>query len=306
MAEAKAKRALKNIDFKHATAHVAMVSKDQNGPANGYDYALILKAGNSGFSQEYIEKIQGVKVTMDLPDFLEKFFGLWEGDAELLAAMLGYVDNDDASETEGPMLDYCKQYVADNLPSFEIMKMAKDAASPELVVSSLDEKQYLRLIKDQAFVEKAFRKKDRQDKKLKTTAEEPSEAKLTKTTETTVSENTIDVQKSLEDTKVLLEKATNELAAMKKAAQDAVIKAKTDKVQALVKDAAQKEILVKAALALSTDEDFNAFVSSLEAINKQVETSVLFKETGATATGEDKSKIQNNGVAELLKAKYGK
>lgn len=303
MAEAKAKRSLKNIDFKHTTAHVAMVSKDQSGPANGHDYALIMKAANSGYSQEYIEKIQGVKVTMDFPDFLEKFFGMWEGDAELLAAMLGYVDKD-AEEEAAATMDYYAQYVADRLASFEIMKMAKDAASPELVTSSLDEKQYLRLLKDQAFVEKAFRKKERLDKKLKPTAEEPSEAIMTKNTETTVSENTIDVQKSLEDTKVLLEKATNELLALKQEKEAAVIKAKTDKVQALVKDASQKEILVKAALALSTDEDFNAFVASLEAINKQVETSVLFKETGVTATGEDKSKTETNGVAALLKAKY--
>ena len=249
---------------------------------------------------------------MDFPDFLEKFFDMYDADAALLAAILGYVDEDAAEDATIAADDpwgseaYCAAYVAENLPSFELMKAARGAASTELVTSVLDEKQYLGLLKDQAFVEKCFRKKDRLDKKLKTTAEELSKAILTKNTENNVSENTNkeNVQKSLEDTQVLLEKATTELAAIKKAAQEAVVKAKTEKVQALVKDPAQKDILVKAALALSTDEDFEAFAASLEALNKQVETSVLFKEVGATATGEDTSAKVGNGVAELLKAKY--
>ena len=308
-----AKRKLSNIDFKHDTAHVALVSKDQSGPANGHDYALIMKAvGSNGFSEEALKKMQGVKVTMDFPDFLEKFFDMYDADAALLAAILGYVDEDAAEDATIAADDpwgseaYCAAYVAENLPSFELMKAARGAASTELVTSVLDEKQYLGLLKDQAFVEKCFRKKDRLDKKLKTTAEELSKAILTKNTENNVSENTNkeNVQKSLEDTQVLLEKATTELAAIKKAAQEAVVKAKTEKVQALVKDPAQKDILVKAALALSTDEDFEAFAASLEALNKQVETSVLFKEVGATATGEDTSAKVGNGVAELLKAKY--
>lgn len=309
----KAKRKLSDITFEKEGAHVAMVSKAEGGPANGHNYALIMKAvGSNGFSEEALKKMQGVKVTMDFPDFLEKFFDMWEGDAALLAAILGYVDDDAAEDAAAAADDpwssdaYCAAYVAENLPSFELMKAARSAASTELVTSALDEKQYLGLLKDQAFVEKCFRKKERLDKKLKTTAEEPSEAITTKNTENNVSENTgkENVQKSLEDTQVLLEKATTELAAIKKAAQEAVVKAKTEKVQALVKDAAQKDILVKAALALSTDEDFNAFTASLEALNKQVETSVLFKEAGATGIGQDESAKNDTGVAELLKAKY--
>ena len=309
----KAKRKLSDITFQTEGAHVAMVSKAEGGPANGHSYALIMKAaGANSFSEEALKKMQGVKVTMDFSDFLEKFFDMYEEDAALLAAILGYVD-EDAAEDAAIAADnpwgseaYCAAYVAENLPSFELMKAARKAASAELVTSVLDEKQYLGLLKDQAFVEKCFRKKERLDKKLKTTAEELSKAILTKNTENNVSENTTkeNVQKSLEDTQVLLEKATTELAAIKKAAQEAIVKAKTEKVQALVKDHAQKDILVKAALALSTDEDFEAFAASLEAINKQVETSVLFKEVGATAAGEDKSAKVGNGVAELLKAKY--
>lgn len=45
--KSKTKRKLSEIDFSREDAHIALVSKEQGGPANGADYALILKAANS-------------------------------------------------------------------------------------------------------------------------------------------------------------------------------------------------------------------------------------------------------------------
>ena len=82
----KAKRKLSNITFDHEGAHLALVSKQQKGPANGAGYALIMKAANR--SPEFIEKVQQITVTMELPDFLSKFFCLWEEEADVLACFI--------------------------------------------------------------------------------------------------------------------------------------------------------------------------------------------------------------------------
>ena len=69
----KAKRKLKEISFDGESAHIALVSKEQGGPANGADYSLILK-NTEGRSQEFIEKASKIQVTMDIVEFIERFF----------------------------------------------------------------------------------------------------------------------------------------------------------------------------------------------------------------------------------------
>ena len=80
----KAKRKLKGFDFTKEGAAVALVGPSVGGPANGIP-TLIAKANN--FSPEFIQKMQLIQVTMELPAFLEKFFGIWGSDAEVLATV---------------------------------------------------------------------------------------------------------------------------------------------------------------------------------------------------------------------------
>ena len=94
----KAQSQLTNIDFTHDGAHIALVSKEQGHGANGHHYALVMKS--SGFSQESIQKMQQIQVTLDLPDFLRKFFSLYYDDAEVLARLMGYVKPEDEDEDE--------------------------------------------------------------------------------------------------------------------------------------------------------------------------------------------------------------
>lgn len=152
----KPKRKLSNIDFSKEGAHIALCHKDQ-GVANGADYALVLKAQN--FSDEFIEKIQQVKVTMELPDFLKKFFGLYYEDAEVLARMMGYV----AEENETAEVAYSyEDYIQSRMESFEIIKQAAESEDIASVLSKLTENEYLSLLKDQEQLEKAFDKADKQ------------------------------------------------------------------------------------------------------------------------------------------------
>ena len=92
----KAKRKLTDITFEHEGAHLALVHKMQGGSANGYK-TLVMKSVDNR-SPEFIEKASQVKVTLSLPDFLEKFFHVWGEDAELLATMFGYEPSEDESD----------------------------------------------------------------------------------------------------------------------------------------------------------------------------------------------------------------
>lgn len=165
----KPKRKLSNIDFSKEGAHIALCHKDQ-GVANGADYALVLKAQN--FSDEFITKMQQVQVTLELPDFLRKFFGLYYEDAEVLARMMGYVSPEKDDEVEYSYEDY----IQSRLEAFEIIKQAAEAENMTSVLSKLSEDEYLALLKDQEQLEKAFNKLDK-EKEQKATAEKEAKRK---------------------------------------------------------------------------------------------------------------------------------
>lgn len=73
-----------DISFDDPTAHVALVSKEQGGPANGYT-TLVTKA----IQQPAPE----VSVDMTMESFLTYFFDMWRDDAQALAKLLGYADS---------------------------------------------------------------------------------------------------------------------------------------------------------------------------------------------------------------------
>ena len=101
----KPKRKLKNIDFSDDMSHIALVSKHQGGPASGANYSLVLKNVDNP-SPEFIQKMQAIQVTMTVPEFLSRFFMLWEEDVDFLAQLLGYVEPED--ETMEAKEDYDK------------------------------------------------------------------------------------------------------------------------------------------------------------------------------------------------------
>ena len=178
----KAKRKLTDITFEHEGAHLALVHKAQGGAASGYK-TLVMKSVDNR-SPEFIEKASQVKVTLSLPDFLEKFFHVWGEDAELLATLFGYEPSEDESEeysTQGfwswyrekamehgavdswgdpitrPTSQDRKEWVEDQLQGIEILKSATSAKGSADFINSLTEEQYLGLLKDQQFIEKSFK-----------------------------------------------------------------------------------------------------------------------------------------------------
>lgn len=185
----KAKRKLTDITFEHEGAHLALVHKAQGGAANGYK-TLVMKSVDNR-SPEFIEKASQVKVTLSLPDFLEKFFHVWGEDAELLASMFGYEPSEDESDDEystqsfwswyrekamehgavdswgdpitRPTSQDRKDWIEDQLQGIEILKSATLSKGSADFISSLSEEQYLGLLKDQQFIEKSFKLKETSD-----------------------------------------------------------------------------------------------------------------------------------------------
>ena len=308
----KPSKKLSDITFEHDDAHIALVSKQQGGGAVGHNYAIVLKANK--FSPEAIQKMQAVRVTLDLPTFLEKFFHVYGCDAEILARMMGWVkEEDDEQEDEYDWEKEHQAYIEEKLASFEIMKSVKDGN--ETILAELDEKQYLRLLRDQALVEKAFRKMDREAKKSETAAEgataatnksvDKGEVEPSQKQEKNM-EQVEELQKALDDQKVELEKALAQIAEFEKAKKEALVKAKTDKIAEAVQDEQLAAILVKAGLTLDSDEDFNTYVGAVRTLSEKIEKSALFREEGVSAHQEQKEVKKTSGVAAILEKKYNK
>ena len=320
----KAKRVLKDITFDHDNAHLALCGAAQ-GSANNFNSALVLKSGN--FSPEAIQKMQAVKVTLDVPTFLQMFFGIWDSDkAEVLAALMGY-----SEPVETPDMEI-KDWVAEQLQAFEIIKSLNEADSVEKRLSELTEQEYLAFLQDQEVLEKAMNSiKESESVKPENDTSVASEvskevsaskvkqgvkpSKLTKgktmdvktegsTPEVVEKSAYLLIEKALEESKVQLEKAQATIAAFEQSQKEQVIKSKTAAVTAVVKDAKQAEVLAKAALLIEDQAEFDGFVAVVKQMQDQVEKSALFTEQGASI--ESTEQVQESAVAKILKSQYAK
>jgi len=337
---AKAKRKLSDISFDQTGAHIALVSKKQGGPANGKDYALVMKACN--FSDEFVQKASQIKVTMEITEYLSRFYGIWYDDAEVLARALGFttamMDEEAADAAEQAGLDAAgiveteietyQDYITSKLQSIEVMKSLYDSENIPESLSKLQETEYLAMLQDQALIEKAFRKIDKEAKATNALAKEsdkvvkaaesdastnvdveksvePSGSELNKETSMTVETQVIEksefdaIQKAFDEQKELLAKALEQVAKFEQEKKEAIAKARKEKVQAAVKNADRADVLFKAVGLVESDADFEAVIKALTEMQELVEKSELFVEKGA----EVEEQQEENSVAKLLKAR---
>ena len=312
----KAKRKLTDINFEKEGSHLALVHKVQGGGANGRT-TLVMKATDK-YSPEFIEKASQVKVTLSLPDFLEKFFHVWGDDAEILATLFGYTPSeDDSGEYEQESfwcwyrekaakegnLDYWgdpltratdedrKQWLSEQLQGIEILKSATIAKGSIDFISGLTEEQYLNLLKDQEFIEKSFTKLEVK-KDVNNGGGEPqqSKANTADTQENKMTQETIEkaqydakeveLQKALAD----IQKAKEEIELFKAKEKEAVEKAREAEVVAAVVDVDASAKLFKAVKDLDA-EAFKDVVDVVKALTAKVDESEMFKEKGSPEEG---------------------
>ena len=315
----KAKRKLTDITFEHEGAHLALVHKVQGGAASGYK-TLVMKSVDNR-SPEFIEKASQVKVTLSLPDFLEKFFHVWGEDAELLATLFGYEPSEDDSEEYStqsfwswyrekamehgavdswgdpitrPTSQDRKEWVEDQLQGIEILKSATLSKGSADFINSLTEEQYLNLLKDQQFIEKSFKlqevKKDLDGESggKPTKGVNPKQTKASKadTQEKEMTQETI--EKAQYDAKeVELQKALADIQKAKKEIE--LFKAKekeaVEKAREAEVVAAVVDVDASAKLFKAVkDLDAEAFkdvVDVVKALTAKVDESEMFKEKGS-------------------------
>lgn len=311
----KAKRKLSEIDFTNQGAHLALVSESQGGPANGADYALIMKSVK--FSKEMIEKMQQVRVTMELPDFLQKFFYIYGEDAKVLAYMMGYKEPADTQAMEdAEAKDEYQKWIEERASSFEILKSLNDSESLVEALSELTEDEYLEVIKSQSTLEKFLidieknsvqaeqgdKAKVKETKVNKKASPSKQKGKLNMEETEVVEKSQLDaVQKAFDEQKEKLEKALAALEALEAERKEAVEKQRKQKVVDVVKDEAKAEVLFK-SLSKLEEADFEAVVSTLAEMQSVVEKSSLFEEKGVQV--EDKVvATEESPVAKVIKAR---
>lgn len=340
MTERKAKRKLSDINFEGDGAHIALVSKEQGHGANGHHYALVMKAAN--FSEEFLEKASKVKVELSIEEYLTRFYGLWYEDAEILARALGFTtqrmedEAEDAKEDEDEW-SY-EGYLKEKVASIEIMKSLYEAESIPDTLSKIQENDYLQFLQDQAMLEKAFKKIDKEASKAKTTKV------VTKNSSANAEDKTstnVDVEKSgggetsvvknkNKESKVMTEKTQvieQEVEVIAKSQYDEILKSHKETQEQLQKaldivkqfEQEKKELIAKSrkeqlekacgqhaevlfkACGETSDEVFADVVKALTSMQDIVEKSAMFEEKGASVDGEVNS---DSGLAALIKAKY--
>lgn len=305
------KRKLKNIDFSDESSHIALVSKNQGGPASGANYRLVLKNAE-GRSKEFIEKMQAIQVTLSVPDFLERFFYIWEeDDRDALAAMLGYVEppEDEAMEAKEDI----DKWAMKRFESFNIIKSLHESKNFPEALSKLSEDQYLTVLQDQVQIEKALNalakgantsiKVEKTKVEAPASKRKPKEKVMTQEVEMVEKSALIAVEKSANETKVALEKALKQIADIEEAQKQAIVKSKTETIQAIIKDEKQSQVIIKAALALEKQEDFDALVDVFKSLSKLADNSGLFKEQGASVDSNSEQ-VQESALAKVIKSKY--
>lgn len=341
MTERTAKRRLRNFDFSQEGAHLALVHKDQGGAANGYSTLIMKSTGQ--FSPEFIKKMQMIRVTMELDDFLEKFFGLWGSDAKVLAALLGYdesqeldtgVYNDDsfwewwedqfedgAESYRQPTDEDKKKWLAYRLEGIEIIKSLKDPETRLDVLAGLSEDNYLAVIKEQLRFEKALNAKATSGGKKPV-----KKAEKTKKSQSIV--NKADKAVTKEDNPMtdsvqpeLIEKA--QLEAVEKAYQAQVEELKKAQEQIEKYKQAEKASIAKLrkasvleaveaeaeaeklfkAVGELSDENFQAVVEVVKALAVKADAGSFFTEQGSPNEGEQ---VQKSALRAQLENKYKK
>ena len=296
-----AKRRLTDIKFEHDGAHVALVGKHQGGPANGIT-TLITKATNL-ITQEQIEKASTVSVTMQFPEFLRKFFGMYWDDAEVLSAVMGYGRTEYPDSTE-------KDYIDSRVESINIMKSVYRAQDVEKALAALTPEQHLALMADQEMLEKAFEAipatsiTNQEETQLETilkAAHEEALASVVAIEKAAAVAAVAEVQKALVAQEEVLKAVQAEVAVFK-AAEVARVQEVRKSALAAVLPEAQVESVLKALEGVA-EEAFAAVVAGYAVQKAAVDNSDLMSETGVAGTGTaDAPEVDR--TAEILKAKY--
>lgn len=282
----KAKRVITEFDFEKEGASVHLVSKKQGGAANGF--TTLIKKSKATEQLPDVEdvsiqkKLEQIKVTMSMEEFLRKFFHMYYDDAELLTAMLGFqTEYESYMETEESEPYSHADYIASKLSGFEIMKSVHEGKYEN--ASALDIVTILEL---------------QENLENKLNEEMMDKVSIEKSRFTELESKELDLTKALEDKQALeaqVEALESELDVIKQAKVDADTAAMKARIEGLVSED-KIDTMTKSLLAMDK-ESADLFVASLESAKATKEESDLFVEKSAEGEPEVKTEQEEKDLA---------
>lgn len=324
----KATRRIKKFDFSEDDATVSLVGPAVGGAANSY--STLLTKSNKQVSEEFLRKASEITVTMEITEYLRRFYNLWYEDAEILARSLGFttaeMDYKEKREEEEHE-DYYEKMIEEKLSSIKVMKQLHEADNLEDTLMSISEEEYIQFLQDQEVVEKALLQLDSESVKAEEEAstknvdvEKSGEGKTSvvkrkkkedkpMTEKVQVIEQEVEViaksqfdeiQKAFDAQKVELQKALDLVNELKKEKQEAIAKARKQQLAEVAGDKA--EVLFKAC-GEADEQVFADVIKALGEMKSQVEKSKMFDEIGAAVEEET---VKEDPLNRLIKAKYNK
>lgn len=247
------KRRLSEFNFTKEGSHIALCSDTLNGgAANGYK-TLIYKANGLGdSSDEAIDILKNVQVTLPFNEFLRKFFDMWWDDAEVLARALGFTGDDIDSGGD--------EWIENRVAQISIIKNAKDSEDTTKFINELDIGKenfadVAALIKFQKENESTLLESDSHEPSSKADEDKEGIRKDSKT-KNNPEDNSMD--------EVKIEKS--ELEEIKKSAKEAkTLKAELEEIKKAKEDEDKKQVaeLVKSYSFVKEGEEADALVTTL-------------------------------------------
>lgn len=334
----KVTRKIKKFDFSDESATVSLVGESVGGGANGWQ-TLITKS-KKNVSEEFLKKASQVTITLEIAEYLRRFFGLWYEDAEILARSLGFttaeMEHEAMEEKMGDMEMSYKDYIQEKVASIKVMKSLFDSENIEKAVLDLSEEDYLKILQDQEIVEKAFVEIDKackgkgikpvkknssanagdastnvdvENSEGNTSVIKNNKGSKPMTQEVQTIEQQVEViakakfdeiQKSLSDTQVELQKALDLVKKFETEKKEAIAKARKEQLNKAC--GKHSEVIFKACGEIE-EELFVEVVKALADMQETIEKSALFQEQGASVDGQDSSE---SPIAKALKARLAK
>lgn len=323
----KATRKLSDFNFDYEGAAVALVGPSVGGAANGR--TTLLTKSLKDITEEQVEKATEVQVTMNIVDFLCKFYHLWYDDAIVLATAMGF-DVGDAGYSFVESAEASEAYLQEQVDAIHIMKalvIDKELDEIKKAVGELSAKDYLIILKAQEQFEQNFEAALEKAEAFKKSSPAKAEGVTAlkgvispsvdnKKEEDSMSEFVSKaayeaaIQKAVEDAvkekDVQLAKAAEEIENFKAEKEEAVTKSRKSAIGDVEKDAAAAEELFKSLQAL-TDEAFSVVIKNLKKKEEKLEESDLLKEVGGKGQEVVPEKPQGvDKTADLLKAQFQK
>lgn len=320
MTELKAVRKLTNINFESEGSAVALVGKAQGGPANGRETLIFKSLNTLEVKEEDIEKASQVTVTMNIVEYLYRFFDLWWEDAEVLARVFGYDTSPDEVEYND---DWYENYIQEKVDAVTIMKslvIDKDQEDIKKAVAELSPEDYLKVVKSQEIFEKNI---DKAKASIKKSSELPEGVIEPKGSKTPSVDDKVNKEESMTDfiSKSALDSIVNEAVTKAVAASNAkieeaekIIKQYQEEKKAIVekarkaaiadveKEAEAAEALFK-SLESVDDTTFDSVIKALKKKDEQLATSDILKEAGAQGRPVVTDEVVDT-TAQLLKKQY--